>query len=54
MAVLAEKMRAKGVQWHVTGIGMGVRTAKNAAVVHYLEGGPVSCAGARLGRPESC
>ncbi|RDW63363.1 hypothetical protein BP6252_10908 [Coleophoma cylindrospora] len=38
MDVIAEKIRAKGVEWHVTGIGMGVRAAKSPTVIHYLEG----------------
>ncbi|KAI1334577.1 hypothetical protein F5Y15DRAFT_400852 [Xylariaceae sp. FL0016] len=35
--IIAEKMRAKGVEWHITGIGMGVRASKNPTVIHYLE-----------------
>lgn len=43
MAEIAARMRAKGVQWHITGIGMGVRTHKDPAVIRYLEGQLISC-----------
>ncbi|KAK1838813.1 hypothetical protein CCHR01_18562 [Colletotrichum chrysophilum] len=37
IAVIAEKMREKGVQWHITGIGMGIRASSNPLVIHRLE-----------------
>lgn len=38
LEVISQKMRAKGVSWHITGIGMGVRTAMEPVLVHYFEG----------------
>ncbi|KAH9227402.1 hypothetical protein K456DRAFT_1730307 [Colletotrichum gloeosporioides 23] len=37
IAVIAQKMREKGVQWHITGIGMGIRASTNPVVIHRLE-----------------
>ncbi|KAF3811657.1 hypothetical protein GCG54_00014403, partial [Colletotrichum gloeosporioides] len=38
IVVIAPKMRGKGVQWHITGMGLGIRASTNPVVIHRLEG----------------
>lgn len=38
MEDIGERMKAAGVKWDVTGIGMGIRAGQDPKVVHFFEG----------------